>query len=94
MVIVLLEETCLWCSERLSGTIELDAGSSRTSGDFESDHAVDVQNAGADRVLKAVNATGVCPSCETPFFYKAFSVMQMRAKNEKAQQQAGPRTPR
>ena len=82
MVIVLIEEKCLWCSEKLSGTIEIGASQSKTSGAFDSEHAVDVQSAGSDRVLKAINANGTCSACGTPFSYKAFSVMQMRARAE------------
>ena len=82
MVIVLFEEKCLICSAHLSGTIELSDGHSRTHGDFETDHAVDVQNAGNHRVLKAVNATGRCQACGTVFYFKTFSVMQMQAKAE------------
>jgi hypothetical protein len=84
LVIVLLEEKCLWCSARLAGSIEMGEGYSRTSGDFDPEHAVDVQNAGSDRVLKAVNACGRCPACGALFYYKAFSVMQMTAKSETA----------
>jgi len=84
VVIVLLEEKCLWCSEKLTGMIELLSEHSRTHGDFDGEHAVDVQSASNDRVLKAVNASGSCGSCGTPFFYKAFSVMQMRARGEMA----------
>ena len=84
MVVVLFEEKCLWCSAKLAGTIELGEGFSRTNGDFDPEHAVDVQNAGSDRVLKAVNACGRCSACGTLFYYKAFSVMQMRAKAETA----------
>ncbi len=84
MVIVLLEEKCLWCEARLAGSIEMGDGYSRTSGDFDPDHAVDIQNAGSDRVLKAANASGKCPACGTLFFYRAFSVMQMTAKSETA----------
>jgi len=82
VVIVVLEEKCLWCSEKLTGTIELLSEHSRTHGDFDGEHAIDVQSAGNDRVLKAVNASGSCGACGTPFFYKAFSVMQMRAQGE------------
>lgn len=57
---------------------------SRTHGDFDSEHGIDVQNAGSDRVLKAVNASGTCRACGTPFFYKTFSVMQMRSRGEMA----------
>lgn len=84
MVIVLLEEKCLWCSESLTGTIELYIDHSRTSGDIDGEHAVDVQNAGSDRVLKAINASGTCQSCGTPFFYKAFSVMQVKARGQQS----------
>ena len=80
MVIVVMEEKCLWCSERISGTIELLAEHSRTYGDFDGEHGIDVQNAGSDRVLKAINASGACPACGTPFLYKAFSVMQGKAR--------------
>ena len=82
MVIVLLEEKCLWCSEVLAGTIELRSDKSRTHGDFDGEHGIDVQNAGNDRVLKAINVSGVCRGCGTPFFYKAFSVMQMKARGD------------
>jgi hypothetical protein len=82
VVIVLLEEKCLWCSEIVTGTIELRAENSRTHGDFEDEHGIDVQNAGNDRVLKAINVSGVCRGCGTPFFYKAFSVMQMKARGD------------
>ena len=84
MVIVLFEEKCLLCSTNLAGTIELGEQHSRTNGDFETDHAVDVQNAGSHRVLKAVNATGRCGSCGAIFYYKTFSVMQMQARAESA----------
>lgn len=82
LVIVLFEEKCLLCSTKLAGTIELGDQHSRTLGDFETDHAVDVQNAGSHRVLKAVNATGRCQACGTVFYYKTFSVMQMQVKAE------------
>ena len=82
MVIVLFEEKCMACSNTLSGTIEMGDQHSRTLGDFETDHAVDVQNAGTHRVLKAVNATGRCQACGTVFYYKTFSVMQLREKVE------------
>ena len=82
LVIVLFDEKCLVCSSDLAGTIELGERHSRTHGDFETDHAVDVQNAGSNRILKAVNATGRCQSCGTIFYYKTFSVMQMRARVE------------
>jgi len=82
LVIVLFEEKCLLCSTDLTGTIELSGQHSRTNGDFETDHAVDVQHAGSHRLLKAVNATGKCQSCGAIFHYKTFSVMQMRANVE------------
>ena len=84
MVIVVMEEKCLRCSERISGTIELLAERSTTHGDFDGEHGVDVQSAGSDRVLKAINASGACPACGTPFFYKAFSVMQMQGREQMA----------
>ena len=84
MVIVVFEEKCLVCSTNLAGAIELLDKHSRTHGDFETDHAVDTQNAGSNRVLKAVNAIGRCHACGTGFYYKTFSVLQMRAKAEAA----------
>ena len=84
VVIVLLEERCLWCSEKLTGTLELLGDRSRTDGDFDGEHGADVQSGGADRVLKAINASGTCRACGTAFLYKAFSVIQMRAKAEPA----------
>ena len=82
MVVLLLEEICLSCSKDLSGTIELNTEISRTSGDFDEQHAVDVHRAGSDRVLKAINVSGNCPSCSAPFTYKAFSVMQVLAREQ------------
>ncbi len=82
LVIVLLEEKCLLCSEELTGTLELKSAQSRSDGDFDKEHAVDVQSSGSDRVLKAINVSGECRACGTQFFYKAFSVMQMRAKGK------------
>ncbi len=82
VVIVLLEDKCLWCSEKITGTLELVGSRSRTDGDFAADHAVDEQSGGANRVLKAINASGTCRSCGTGFFYKIFSVMQMRARDD------------
>lgn len=82
VVVLLLEEVCLACSKDLSGTIELNTELSRTSGDFDEHHAVDVQRAGADRILKAVNVSGNCPACSAPFSYKAFSVMQVLAREQ------------
>lgn len=76
MVIVLLEERCLSCSEILTGTLELLGDASRTGGDFSTEHAIDVQSGGADRILRAINASGECPSCHAPFSFKTFSVMQ------------------
>lgn len=84
MVVVLFEEKCLWCAAKLAGTIELVDGGSRTSGDFDPDHAVDVQNSGGDRILKAVNACGRCAACGTLYYYKAFTVMQMKSRTETA----------
>ena len=84
MVIVLLEEKCLWCSEKLTGTLELLGERSRSDGDFDGEHGVDVQCDGSDRVLKAINASGKCRACGTTFLYKAFSVMQVRAEAEPA----------
>ena len=82
LVIVLLEEKCLWCSEELTGTLELTSVESRSDGDFDKEHAVDVQSGGSDRVLKTINVAGECRACGTQFFYKVFSVMQMRAKGK------------
>ena len=82
---MILEEKCLACSKNISATIEATPDSSRSGGDLEEEHSVDIQSYGDDRILKGITAQGTCRSCSVPFVFKVFAVMQMRLNAPAAQ---------
>jgi len=86
MVISSFEEKCLNCPVSLSGTIQVQTERSYTAGDFDSQHSVDHQSSGIDRVMKGISATGTCRECGASFSYKVFAVMQLLLKDEAGEQ--------